>query len=362
MATVSLCMIVRNEESILEKCLESIAWIADEIIITDTGSKDNTVNIAQKYTKNILHFNWIDDFSAARNYTEKNAVSDYILRWDADWVLDQNCKKLLQQLKKNSFNSKDIVYFNWVLDFNQQSKKIYRQEPYFFLYKNHQFHWESPIHNDLVSNNHKQIPTSLVEQKINVFHYKDPQKKSHRFLQTDKILRQALQKTDKQNKQYFRLLEFHGQNLIFLDKIPEAIIAFEKALTNPELDDDKKSFLIEQLVGCYLKAKQIQNAQKIIDNNKSNKQRYWITRGDIYSFINHEIAIESYKKAIKIGPNSIDLNYERMIIHPNHMLAKLLWLTTQQEKSLIHLNYCIQNSHNQATVLECKELLNLLYD
>jgi glycosyltransferase involved in cell wall biosynthesis len=67
-------MIVKNEEAVLERCLESAKEIADEIIIVDTGSTDKTRKIAKKYTDKVLKFTWIDDFSAARNYAFEQAT------------------------------------------------------------------------------------------------------------------------------------------------------------------------------------------------------------------------------------------------------------------------------------------------
>lgn len=69
MATISLCMIVKNEESVLARCLDSIADLMDEIIIVDTGSTDHTKEIAANYTDKIFDFDWKSDFSAARNYS-----------------------------------------------------------------------------------------------------------------------------------------------------------------------------------------------------------------------------------------------------------------------------------------------------
>ena len=67
MVSVSLCMIVKNEEDVLERCLESVADLVDEIIIVDTGSADRTKEIAARFTSQIFDFPWQDDFSAARN-------------------------------------------------------------------------------------------------------------------------------------------------------------------------------------------------------------------------------------------------------------------------------------------------------
>lgn len=65
MATFSLCMIVKNEQNVLARCLDSMADLMDEIIIVDTGSQDTTKEIAAKYTDKIYDFAWIDDFAAA---------------------------------------------------------------------------------------------------------------------------------------------------------------------------------------------------------------------------------------------------------------------------------------------------------
>lgn len=86
--TISLCMIVKNEEKHLQKCLESVNEKVDEIIIVDTGSSDSTIEIAQKYTQHVYHYEWADDFAAARNFSLKHATSDYILVLDADEYLD----------------------------------------------------------------------------------------------------------------------------------------------------------------------------------------------------------------------------------------------------------------------------------
>lgn len=85
--TISLCMIVKNEEKVLARCLDSVKDKVDEIIIVDTGSTDLTLDIARKYTHNIFYFEWIDDFSAARNESLKHASSEYILVLDADEYL-----------------------------------------------------------------------------------------------------------------------------------------------------------------------------------------------------------------------------------------------------------------------------------
>ncbi|MGE5632536.1 MAG: glycosyltransferase [Caulobacteraceae bacterium] len=100
--TVSLCMIVKNEEKYLEKCLKSVQGKVDEIIVVDTGSTDATIEIAKKYNAVIKHFDWIDDFAAARNFSIRDAKSDYILMLDADEYLDESI-----ELRKELVSGKD---------------------------------------------------------------------------------------------------------------------------------------------------------------------------------------------------------------------------------------------------------------
>ncbi|WP_046227677.1 TPR domain-containing glycosyltransferase [Paenibacillus dauci] len=100
--TISLCMIVKNEDKVLNRCLNSVKDQVDEIILVDTGSTDNTLEIAKHYTDKIYHFDWVDDFAAARNYSISKATGDYILILDADEYFESNAN-----LKKDITEQKD---------------------------------------------------------------------------------------------------------------------------------------------------------------------------------------------------------------------------------------------------------------
>ena len=100
MATFSLCMIVKNESAVLRRCLDSVADLTDEIIIVDTGSTDDTKTIAAGYTDRIFDFEWIGDFSAARNFAFSKASCDYIYSADADEVLDEEARRQFRLLKE----------------------------------------------------------------------------------------------------------------------------------------------------------------------------------------------------------------------------------------------------------------------
>jgi glycosyltransferase involved in cell wall biosynthesis len=94
---LSLCMIVRNEASTLEKCLNSVASLVDEIIIIDTGSSDATKEIALRYTNHVYNYLWNNDFAAARNESLRYATGEWILVLDADEYIQSSGHNELRQ-------------------------------------------------------------------------------------------------------------------------------------------------------------------------------------------------------------------------------------------------------------------------
>ncbi len=85
---ISLCMIVRDEEEVLSRCLDSAKGLYDELVIVDTGSRDGTKEIAGKYTDKVFSLPWTDDFSRARNEAFSHGAGDYLLWLDADDVVE----------------------------------------------------------------------------------------------------------------------------------------------------------------------------------------------------------------------------------------------------------------------------------
>lgn len=112
MQTISLCMIVKNEETFINNCLNSVYKLIDEIVIVDTGSTDNTKNICKKYTNKIYDYIWDYDFGKARTYSFSLATSDYILWLDADDIITSDNYIKLQELKNNMDGSVG-VYNLW---------------------------------------------------------------------------------------------------------------------------------------------------------------------------------------------------------------------------------------------------------
>ena len=94
---LSVCMIVKDEEQFIGQCLESVKSVADQIVVVDTGSTDQTEAIAKSHGAEVHHFEWCDDFSAARNFALKQVRGDWVLILDADEVLTKKGREALQQ-------------------------------------------------------------------------------------------------------------------------------------------------------------------------------------------------------------------------------------------------------------------------
>ena len=109
MATISVCMIVKNEAAVLARCLDSLGNIPDELIIVDTGSGDRTKEIARTYTDRVFDFAWVDDFAAARNFSIEQATCDFIYTADADEVIDDENRERFEQLKSALLPEVEVV-------------------------------------------------------------------------------------------------------------------------------------------------------------------------------------------------------------------------------------------------------------
>lgn len=148
MIPVSVCMIAKNEEKHIEECCRRLQRYGFEIVLADTGSTDRTIEFARKYTNQIYHFDWCDDFSAAKNFAIQKASHDWILSLDCDeyieaidWVALQKCTELYPRsagriLIRNRFTENGQTSYEQV----RVSRFVNRQY----------FHFEGAVHEQLM--------------------------------------------------------------------------------------------------------------------------------------------------------------------------------------------------------------------
>ena len=147
MIQISLCMIVKNEEAVLARCLDSIKELMDEIIIVDTGSTDRTKEIAAGYTDQIYDFAWVDDFAAARNFAFSKASMPYIYTADADEVVSEENRQRFRQLKEVLLPEIDIVQMKYGNQLEHGTAYNYDEEYRPKLFKRlREFVWIEPVH------------------------------------------------------------------------------------------------------------------------------------------------------------------------------------------------------------------------
>lgn len=243
MNKISLCMIVKNEEEVIGRCLESVRDIPDEIIIVDTGSTDRTKEIVSKYTNKIYDFEWVDDFSKARNFSFSKATKDYIMWLDADDIILEEDYQKLKKLKENMDNSVDIymMRYNYIVDENNIPTLVQNRERLLKREKNYQ--WTSPIHEVIVPIG------NVVNTDIAITHKKDKIQDVTRNIKIfEKMKENGIPFDDRQEYCY-------AKELYYLRKFEEAKKEYEKFIEKYEKKyKEKRSYLysaILELADCY---------------------------------------------------------------------------------------------------------------
>lgn len=231
MATISLCMIVKNEEAVLTRCLDSIADLMDEIIIVDTGSTDRTKELAAKYTSKIYDFKWTSDFSAARNFSFSKATMEYIYSADADELLDEVNRERFLRLKAALLPELEIVQMKYVteteFDTVLNAQKEYRPK----LFKRlRTFTWVDPIHETV------RLDPVIFNSDIEILHRPQSLHSKRDFSIFIKAFQHDGQFSPKIRTMYAKELLKTGDKKDFMDAKP----IFRMILDNDLSDDARK--------------------------------------------------------------------------------------------------------------------------
>ncbi len=219
MVTVSLCMIVKNEEKVLGRCLDSIGDLMDEIIIVDTGSTDKTKEIAAKYTDKIYDFQWIDDFSAARNFAASKAGMEYIYTADADEVLDEENRQRFRDLKQVLLPEVEMVQMYYCTP--QENNTVYNFEKEYRpkLYRRlREFVWIDAIHETL------RLDPVVFDSDIEILHLPEGNHKSRDLSALNRVYQKGTRLSKKLHHMYAMELFISGEKEDFL-KAEEVFLA-----------------------------------------------------------------------------------------------------------------------------------------
>jgi len=248
MVTLSLAMIVKNEASVLARCLDSVKHIVDEIIIVDTGSTDETIEIAKAYTDKVFHFEWINDFSAARNFSFSKATCNYIMWLDADDYFAESEQEKLLELKENFNPDLDVAYLKYNVGFDALGNVTLSNYRERILKRERNFKWEEPVHECIV------VSGQTAKFDIAVTHGEKNRTHAHRNLD---IYEKQSQLTDRGTFYYARELKTH-------DRIKDAIIQYELFLTNGRGWQEDNIRSCYDLADCYNHLDQQETAVKYL--------------------------------------------------------------------------------------------------
>lgn len=239
MASISLCMIVRDEENVLRRCLQSVAGVVDEIVIVDTGSKDRTAQIAAEFTDKIYSFAWRDDFSAARNFAFSKGSGDYLMWLDADDVLPaQDAEKLLSFKAELDQTPCDVGMMPYDTAFDNNGSPVFSYYRERLLRNVPQAHWEGRVH--------EVIPPfgKIRHADIHIRHQKKKQGLSDRNLRIYEAILAEGETLDPRGEFYYaRELLSHGQ-------YEKSAAVFRQFLENPDGWLENKLEAYRQLAYC----------------------------------------------------------------------------------------------------------------
>ncbi len=274
---ISVCIIAKNEEKYIEKCLEHLKPYGMEIVVVDTGSTDKTKEIARKYTDKVYDFTWVDDFSAARNYCAGKATNDWILAIDCDEYIEKfEVQVIKEYIQKNSKTAGEICIRN--LAYRNDGEESCVDEKIVRFYHRDFFEFAYPVHESIVPKKHMGGQEKCLSVPITVVHHgyhidKDAMRvKQQRNL---KLLYRMLE-TDDERKAY-TLFQI-GQSQQILENYKEAITSYTSCL---ELQKgiNKQSMIkcIVQLATTYAQMDEPYKALMVMEQHKEKVKSARIT-------------------------------------------------------------------------------------
>jgi len=226
--TISLCLIAKNEAQNLPRLFASLGEAVDEIIVVDTGSTDETVEVARAWGAQVYHFEWVDDFSAAKNFALEQATCDWVLHLDADMQFPPGEAERIRPLVASGAGQ---AY--WLLvrsDLGDGRQEIIAQ-PWLFK-RMPGIRFRGAVHEQLYPQL-EALGIEPVKTNLTVEHlgYQDNPEMRARFARDIDILQARLKAGEDDFTTHFYL----GRAHLGLGQYPEAIRELRRALAEPRL-------------------------------------------------------------------------------------------------------------------------------
>ena len=308
--SLSLCMIVKNEENTLSRCLESVKDIVDEIILVDTGSTDNTVEIAKSYGAKVFFYEWDNSFANARNYSLSKASKDWILIMDADDELvkeDKDKVALLINNKENKLNA----YLGETLSYSGEIKNynIYSNLNIRFIRNGKGYKFIGDIHEQIKPGSEdekKQVFFGLVD--IRFYHYGYL---NETIIEKNKRKRNMdiIEKMLKENPNNSFMLYNMGVEYSAKGEYSEALNYLNKAYKNFNPTAGFSSKLILKMISCNETLNNLDECLKLIEAGQKyypECTEYEFYKANIfYKKKKYLSAIEAAKKCISMGESPV---------------------------------------------------------
>ena len=251
MNTLSVAMIVKNESEVLDRCLSSLSGLYDELIIVDTGSTDDTIEIAKKHNAQIYTFDWIDDFSAARNFSFSFCSCDFILWCDADDIIKPKDHKLIKEyLLKNDW---DVLLSRYVYSHDSNDNPELTLKRHRIVRRDNSVRWNDEVHEYMTFN----LPRVL-HTDIEVHHYRTSEGFTRNLGRNLKILKKMHEKQVNERHTYY-----YARELADAGETDEAIKIFTDYLNRKSDWEGNIINAYQKLTAIYINLNQYDEALKI---------------------------------------------------------------------------------------------------
>lgn len=307
---VSACLITKNEAENILRCLESLREIADEVIVVDTGSKDNTKELALNHGAKVYHFQWDNNFSNARNFALDQINSDWVIFLDADEYFEVKTQNILiKALKRIDKNKEFDAVLCKMINTDGFNGKTISENPTLRIFRgNCGIRYKGAVHEQPYKGNKPLRIISLTEFPLIIYHtgYSSALllEKTKRNL---KILENEIEKNIITNQTYYYMSSMHSN----LNNYDEAIKYAHLSLEEPTFKDTifaYKPYAIIIDAMLHLKGKYtFKDIEKYIYEAVSyypTHPEIWHAIGNVQKEKNdYPSAIESYLKAIEYNKN-----------------------------------------------------------